>query len=674
MLDFLPEAQGKASRRVVQLDRFFTLSLDMLCAIGSEGYFEEINPRWQETLGFTKRELFAQPWLHLIHPDDRRATLAKLRKLASDIETISFKNRCRCADGSYKWLLWNATCDDESRLIYAVVRDITEFQQSKQALRDSEERFRCLVENVKDYAIYMLDPQGRTISWNQGAERINGYREEEILGQSVACLYPPEEVAVGKPEQELSIAAAVGRFENESYRVRRDGSRFCAHTVLTALQDKYGRLRGFAKVVRDITERKQAEEALHRAYDELERRVEERTAALSQINQRLREEIAERELAETELRRREGQLRQQTQQLQQTLQELKQTQAQLVQSEKMSSLGQLVAGIAHEINNPVNFITGNLGHATLYIRELLELLALYRQHHPQPASAIQVRAEEMDLDFVTEDLPKLLHSMKVGADRINQLVLSLRNFSHLDTVEHKPIDIHKGIEDTLLILQNRLKAKGQKPAIAIVKEYGNLPPIDCYGGQLNQVFMNILNNAIDAIEESVGKQTVPDLVASPARVAGCESAPTLTMRVVGRGSLQNLCKHCPASDAQARCSHLSEEIGDENSPASTPQIRIRTELLDKDWVAICITDNGGGMSESVQQQLFDPFFTTKPVGKGTGLGLSISYQIVVEKHGGQLRCLSSPGRGTEFIIEIPLWQGAQECGGEYLNCEKTQYL
>jgi signal transduction histidine kinase len=443
---------------------------------------------------------------------------------------------------------------------------------------------------------------------------------------------------------------------------------------LTALQDKYGRLRGFAKVVRDITERKQAEEALHRAYDELERRVEERTAALSQINQRLREEIAERELAETELRRREGQLRQQTQQLQQTLQELKQTQAQLVQSEKMSSLGQLVAGIAHEINNPVNFITGNLGHATLYIRELLELLALYRQHHPQPASAIQVRAEEMDLDFVTEDLPKLLHSMKVGADRINQLVLSLRNFSHLDTVEHKPIDIHKGIEDTLLILQNRLKAKGQKPAIAIVKEYGNLPPIDCYGGQLNQVFMNILNNAIDAIEESVGKQTVPDLVASPARVAGCESAPTLTMRVVGRGSLQNLCKHCPASDAQARCSHLSEEIGDENSPASTPQIRIRTELLDKDWVAICITDNGGGMSESVQQQLFDPFFTTKPVGKGTGLGLSISYQIVVEKHGGQLRCLSSPGRGTEFIIEIPLWQGAQECGGEYLNCEKTQYL
>ncbi|MGB7441570.1 MAG: PAS domain S-box protein [Coleofasciculaceae cyanobacterium] len=601
MLNFLPEAQSTESHEgaLLQTDRYFMLSLDMLCAIGGDGYFRELNPRWEETLGFTNEELLAQPWYQLIHPDERWLTLEKFQKLASDSETISFKNRYLCADGSYKWLLWNATFCEIEQVVHAVVRDITESKRSRQALRDSEESFRCLVENVNDYAIYMLDPEGRVISWNQGAERINGYREEEIIGKPVARFYPSEDIQIGKPKLELHLAATTGRFEDESYRIRRDGSRFCAHAIITALRDKKGQLRGFAKVVRDITERKRVELALQKAHNQLEQRVLERTAELSETNQRLLQEINEREQVE-------AQLREQTEKLQQTLHELKRTQAQLVQSEKMSSLGQLVAGIAHEINNPVNFITGNLNYTTLYIQDLVDLLNLYQRHYPQPLEEIQAKAEEIDLDFVMADLPKLVHSMKVGADRIHKLVLSLRNFSHLDTAGYKPINLHQGIEDTLLLLQHRLKAKAGKPEIAVSKEYGQIPKVNCCGGQLNEVFMNILSNAIDALEEEVEER-------------------------------KNL----------------------------SPQIAIYTELINEDWVAIHISDNGSGIKKNRQRQIFDPFFTTKPVGKGTGLGLSISYQIIVEKHGGRLKCLSSPGKGAKFIMEIPVRQTSQENYGNY---------
>ena len=653
MLHFFPEAQSPENQRTqLQIDYFYRLSQDMLCAIGSDGYFRELNPRWEETLGWANAELFAQSYWQLIHPNDRRLTFAKLQELTANSESISFKNRCRCTDNSYKWLLWNVTLCKEQQLIYAVVRDITKYQQSKQALRDSEERFRCLVENVKDYAIYMLDPEGRVISWNQGAERINGYREEEIIGQSVSCLYPPEDVATGKPEQELHLAATVGRFEDESYRIRSNGSRFWVNAVITALYDSNGQLRGFAKVVRDITERKQAEEALKKAYDELERRVEERTIELSQSNQRLRWEIAEREQVEAELRHSEAQLREQTQHLQQTLHELKCTQARLVQSEKMSSLGQLVAGIAHEINNPVTFIAGNLDYAAFHIQDLLHHLQLYQQYYSKPAAEIQAQAEAIDLNFLVQDLPKLLQSMKVGAARIHQLVLSLRNFSHLGSAQRKAIDIHKGIDDTLLILQNRLKAQAGKPTIAVIKEYGNLPLVECYGGQLNQVFMNILNNAIDALTSDFTNDTLE---------------PRLKNEKWERRDTKTIAEERITVPRLPLWASSSSHSFIANCQSQIPTIRICTELLDKDWVAIRIADNGIGMTEKVKQQLFDPFFTTKPVGKGVGLGLSISYQIIVEKHGGQLKCFSAPGWGTEFIVEIPVRCTSQERHHERLQ-------
>lgn len=292
-------------------------------------------------------------------------------------------------------------------------------------------------------------------------------------------------------------------------------------------------------------------------------------------------------------------------QLGQTLLELKRTQAQLIQTEKMSSLGQLVAGVAHEINNPINFIHGNTLHASQYTKDLLELLHLYQSHYPQTALAIQAKTEEIDLEFLSEDLPRIMASMKVGTERIRGIVQSLRIFSRLDESEVKDVDIHEGIDSTLLILHNRLKGKPEYPEIQIVKQYGTLPKIECYAGQLNQVFMNILSNAIEAIDDYL----------------------------------------------------LARLSNSKNEPDPyQPIITIATEQTDASRIRICITDNGPGMTEEVCRRVFDPFFTTKPVGKGTGMGMSISYQIVAERHKGFLDCISTVGEGTQFVIEIPTRQ------------------
>jgi signal transduction histidine kinase/PAS domain-containing protein len=286
-----------------------------------------------------------------------------------------------------------------------------------------------------------------------------------------------------------------------------------------------------------------------------------------------------------------------------TLSELQQTQTQLVQSEKMSSLGQLVAGIAHEINNPISFIYGNVIPIKEYAEDLFSLIQLYQDSYPCPTPEIQAKLDTIDLDFIKADLPKILSSMKTGSDRIRQIVLSLRNFSRLDEAEMKQVDIHEGLNNTLLILSHRLNSQHpEQPGIQVIKDYGNLPKVQCYPGQLNQVFMNILTNAIEAIEAYNKQRSLKDLKNRPGTISIC------------------------------------------------------TEVLDSNQAIILIGDNGLGMTEEVNRKLFDPFFTTKPIGSGTGLGMTISYKIVVEKHGGQLQCISAPNQGAAILIQIPIQQ------------------
>jgi signal transduction histidine kinase len=400
-----------------------------------------------------------------------------------------------------------------------------------------------------------------------------------------------------------------------------DGFETCQHLQLnpltkdvpvifmTALADSVDKVRGLSLGAVDyITKPFQQEEVLARIQIHL--KLRNLSKMLTEQNLQLRQEVEKRKVVESDLQKLtqvlEQKVDERTTELTQALHQLKQAQAQLVQDEKLATLGQLVAGVAHEINNPINFIHGNIAHIKQYAQDLLEFLQLCQTQFSQPNPAIQQKAKEIDLEFLLKDLPKILSSMQIGTERIREIVQSLRVFSRHDEAEVKEVNIHDGIDSTLLILNSRLKGMYNLPAIEIIKEYGELPPVECYAGQLNQVFMNVIGNAIDALEEMT-----------------------------------------------------------ELSPSSLPQtpiIRIRTACVttpsdtSSDRVAIWINDNGPGISEEILQRIFDPFFTTKPAGKGTGLGMSISHQIIAEKHKGKIQCLSTPGEGTSFMIEIPIQQ------------------
>ncbi|MBD1928936.1 PAS domain-containing sensor histidine kinase [Trichocoleus sp. FACHB-90] len=526
---------------------------------------------WKRMLGFLEHEFpnNFDEWKKSLHPDDCERVLGTLQAHLDGINPYyESEHRLRHKDGSYRWVISRGSLFRDALgkpyRIAGLNTEITSRKHSEQALRESQKQLQDIIDN-STAVIYVKDTEGKYTLINSRFETLSNITREQIKGKTDYNIIDKEaaDIVTANDQEVLKAGSEISWEENI---IHEDG----LHTYISLkfpLYDSAGFAYAVCGISTDITERKLAEEAMQKS---------------------------------------ESQLREKTNQLEQTLQKLQHTQGQLIQTEKMSSLGQLVAGVAHEVNNPVNFIYGNLVHANQYAQDLLNLLQLYAKHYPHPVPEIQEEIEIIDLEFLMEDLPKMLSSMKMGADRIRQIVLSLRNFSRLDEAEMKIVDIHEGLDSTLLILQNRLKEKAGHPAIQVIKEYGNLPSIDCYAGQMNQVFMNILNNAIDAVEASV---------------VSCQS------------------------------SSKEQRTTDSRQP---PTIWIQTEVLNAERVVIKIKDNGLGMTEDVRNRLFDPFFTTKPVGQGTGLGLSISYQIVIEKHGGVLKCFSEPEQGTEFWIEIPV--------------------
>jgi PAS domain S-box-containing protein len=502
-------------------------------------------------------------WADRIHPEDLGCFFAGLTQLFQEGQH-THEYRWRHQDGSYRWML------DSMQLIRNSARhpveivgswqDVTERKLAESELAKERALLRCSIDSIGD-RIFYLDRDGKYFGCNRAFAQAVNLPESEIVGRSAGDLFGEDRPNIGEIFETLQPR----RYEHQMRD--RTGREIQLETIETPFFDDNGALLGEIGISRDITRHKQAEAALKLSHNRYQEKVRDLEAAL---------------------------------------QELQQAQTQLVQTEKMSTLGLLVAGLAHEVNNPVNFIHGNLSHVSEYTRDLLALVELYRRDYPEAGSHIQEKIEAIDLDFLNEDLPKLLASMQMGVNRIREIVKSLRNFSRVDEAELKPVNLHEGIESTLLILHNRIKPRPNYPGIQIVKEFGDLPLVTCYPGQMNQVFMNLIANAIDALEEHQESLTPEALQDRPSAIF----IRTESIEATGNG--------------------------------------------DRDRVRICIVDNGPGIPEKVRTHLFKPFFTTKPVGKGTGLGLSISHQIIVEKHRGTLSCESTMGRGTQFCLEIPV--------------------
>jgi PAS domain S-box-containing protein len=507
--------------------------------------------------------------VNLVHPDDRQKYHESVVISAKNLQPWQWEGRLILPSGKIRWfqVISRPEAKENGDILWdGISIDITDRKQAELALQESQQ-FIKKVADATPGILYLYDlEEQRNIYTNTSMLALLGYTIDEITAMDSSMmpqLIHPEDFPKIVKHHVSFAGIEDGETKEIEYRMRAaDGQLLWLQSRDTIFsRNAEGQAKVIIGVGQDITTRKQAEEAL--------RQSEER----------------EREKARD---------------LESALLELRSTQTQLIQTEKMSSLGQLVAGIAHEINNPVNFIHANINYLNQYTKDLLDLVSLYEHEYPEPNSKIVDRIQEIDLDFMAEDLRKVVGSMQVGTERIRQIVLSLRNFSRLDESGMKPVDIHAGIESTLLILQHRLKSHDSRPEIEVIKEFGKLPLVECYASQLNQVFMNIIANGIDAIEERYQKLSGPE-------------AETKIGRIV-----------------------------------------IFTGVTAQKTAIVEISDNGTGIPEAIVDRIFNPFFTTKAVGKGTGLGMSIAHSIVVEKHKGKIDCISSLGCGTTFKIEIPI--------------------
>lgn len=618
----------------LQSDRLFRAIMeniaDLIALVDNQGYRIYNSPAYEKVLGYTSSELQGTWAYEKIHPDDQARVLeAREETLKTGVGKV-LEYRVQHKDGTWRILESSGSVirDEQGNIqnIVLVAHDISdrkmeqwerrraehELERSRQSYKDLVRREEMLNRRLASQIRNSLDLN--TII----ATAVNEVQDLLLIDLCNFFWYVPD---TNPPEFQLVHFATTGnsRVNDSTYpltQLPKFGQRLLKQEIIqiqsiytnNELDDLSRDLlaeNGFtSQLLVPIKTRSQKLGVIVAAHCQGCRPwIADEVELLQAVANQLAIAIDQAELFDS-AKANAAAAKAQALQLENALADLQKTQSQLIQTEKMSSLGQLVAGVAHEINNPVNFIYGNLNHTNRVVHNLLRLITLYRQNYPQPSEQIEKFLDDIDFEFLREDLPKMMTSMKMGAERIRQIVLSLRNFSRTDQEGRKPFNIHEGLDSTLLILQNRFKACGDRPAINLTKHYGDIPMVNAYAGQLNQVFMNIISNAIDAIDEVI----------------------------YGINSINS------ENNINSEIAIITElkPISEEQQPA----------------VIIRIIDNGQGIPENIRTKLFDPFFTTKPVGKGTGLGLSISYQIVVEKHQGKLECLSA-NSGTEFRIEIP---------------------